>query len=535
VIKVGPTRAGCWRTPPSPSALGRLHGSDIHSARFNSSEAHMIRPVAIALVAALAATTASAQAPAAGQPQAQSSAPSRQGVDPFPTPIESNGVGVSVDFVEFATIPSTGTSGTEWPRMMLLVDEPATRRMFLNTMQGMLYSVSYDGKTVTPYVDINDAKWGNPVDARNSERGFQSIAFHPQFGLRGTPGYGKFYTWADTSNMTPTPDALPSGEGHTHDTVLLEWSARDASSATYDGGAPREMFRVAQPFQNHNGGQIAFNPLTRPGTPDFGLLYVGLADGGSRGPGDPYGHAQNLASAFGKILRFDPLGRNSKNGKYGIPKSNPFANDGKDDTLGEVYAYGLRNPQRFTWDSKSGNMYVADIGDLMVEEISPVPAGANLGWNKWEGSYRYADRTITLDHPRNEAGMTWPVVEFDHSDPLLVTRYAITGVVVYRGTAIRQLQNLMIFGDNPNGEIFYVDADKLSNGEQIGVRRLVFNDKGTRKNLLQLIREKNAAQGRDAAPRADMRMGAGPNGQVFILNKRDGVIRQLVPDSANAR
>lgn len=101
----------------------------------------------------------------------------------------------------------------------------------------------------------------------------------------------------------PAADALPSGEGHTHDTVLLEWSARDASSAAYDGDAPREMFRVAQPYPNHNGGQIAFNPLTRSGAPDFGLLYVGLADGGSRGPGDPYGHAQSLASAFGKILR----------------------------------------------------------------------------------------------------------------------------------------------------------------------------------------------------------------------------------------
>jgi hypothetical protein len=494
----------------------------------------MIRPAAIALIAALVSVTVIAQTSPVGQPQP--SAPAPKLVDPFPTPLEANGAGVAVDFIEFATIPSTGASGTEWPRMMLLVDEPATKRMFVNTMQGMLYSVSYDGKTVTPYVDINDAKWENPLEARGSERGFQSFAFHPQFGQRGTPGYGKFYTWADTSNMMPAADAVPSGEGHTHDTVLLEWSARDPSSARYDGDGPREMFRVAQPYPNHNGGQIAFNPRTRPGIPDFGLLYVGLADGGSRGPGDPYGHAQSLASAFGKILRFDPLGRNSRNGKYGIPKSNPFADDGKDETLDEIYAYGLRNPQRFTWDSKDGKMYVADIGDQIVEEISPVTAGANLGWNKWEGSYRYANRTISLEHPRSESGLTFPVVEFDHTDPLLVTRYAITGVVIYRSNAIRQLQDLMLFGDNPNGEIFFVDADKLrSHSGQSGIRRLMFNDKGTRKSLLQLIREKNAAQGRDAAPRADMRLGVGPNGQVFILNKRDGVIRLLVPDSARSR
>jgi hypothetical protein len=483
-----------------------------------------------ALLVALAGSSAAAQPPA-GQRQGAQTLP-----DPFPTPIETTQGVVSVNFVEFATIPTGGASGTEWPRMMLLADVPRTRRMFVNTMQGMLYSVSYDGKTVTPYIDINDATWGNPVEARGNERGFQSFAFHPQFGQRGTPGYGRFYTWADTSHMTSTADAVPLGEGHTHDTVLLEWSARDASSAIYDGGAPREMFRVAQPFQNHNGGQIAFNPLTGRGSPDFGLLYVGLADGGSRAPGDPYGHAQNLASAFGKILRLDPLGRNSRNGRYGIPASNPFASDGKDDTLGEIYAYGVRNPQRFSWDAKNGNMYVADIGDQIVEEISPVTRGANLGWNKWEGSYRYADRSVSLDNPRSEAGMTWPVVEYDHRDPIFgLNRFAITGVFVYRDHAIRQLENRVIFGDNPSGEIFYVDADHLPNGGQSAVRRLMFNDNGMRKTLLQLIREKNAAQGKEVALRADMRMGVGTNGQLFILNKRDGIIRLLAPDRATRR
>jgi glucose/arabinose dehydrogenase len=471
-----------------------------------------------------------AQLPARGQAQTPSApAPRAPLVDPFPAPIGSTRGAVTVNVAEFATIPTASASPTDWPRMMLVVDEPATRRLFVNTMQGMLYSVSYDGKTVTPYLDLNEAKWGNPVEARGGERGFQSFAFHPQFASRGTPGYGKFYTWADTSNMSPDADARPSGEGHTHDEVLLEWSARDASSAAYDGDLPREVFRVAQPFPNHNGGQIAFNPLARPGTAEFGLLYIGLADGGSRGPGDPYGHAQNLASAFGKILRIDPLGRNSPNGKYGIPSANPFAGDSKDDTLGEVYAYGLRNPQRFSWDAKNGNMYVADIGDQVVEEISPVTRGANLGWNKWEGSFRYLNRAISLENPRSEKGITYPVVEFDHTDPLLVTRFAITGLVIYRGSGIKQLQNTMIFGDNPNGELFYTAADHLPDGGQGTLGRVLFNDRGTAKNLLQLIREKNAAQGQPPAPRADMRLGVGPGGQLLILNKRDGIIRAIVP------
>jgi len=96
------------------------------------------------------------------------------------------------------------------------------------------------------------------------------------------------------------------------------------------------MFRIAKPFQNHNGGLIAFDPLAASGSADYGLLYVGVADGGSGG--DPYKHAQNLSSAFGKILRIDPLGSNSANGKYGIPATNPFAKNVKPGTLGEVYA-----------------------------------------------------------------------------------------------------------------------------------------------------------------------------------------------------
>lgn len=248
-------------------------------------------------------------------------------VDPFPAPIEATKDVIAVNIADFTTIPN---AGAEAPRMMLLVDEPGTRRLFVNTMQGMIYSVSYDGKTVTPYLDLNVAPWNVAVEARGRERGFQSFAFHPQFGQRGTPGYGKFYTYTDTSAMTAKADFPPSGDGHTHDTVLLEWTARNAEAA-YDGAVPRELFRLAQPFPNHNAGHVAFNPLARPGTAEYGLLYVGVADGGSGG--DPYNHAQNLGSAFGKILRIDPLGTNSANGRYGIPAANPFVNDGKTETL----------------------------------------------------------------------------------------------------------------------------------------------------------------------------------------------------------
>jgi hypothetical protein len=176
-------------------------------------------------------------------------------------------------------------------------------------------------------------------------------------------------------------------------------------------------------------------------------------------------------------------------------------------------------------------MFLADIGQNVVEKISPVTAGANLGWNKWEASFAYVKGQVDTSQRRGEAGVTWPVVEYDHRDPLF-QRAAITGLYIYRQTAIPQLRNLMIFGDNPSGELFCVNADQLPDGGQDKIRRIMLDDNGTPKTLLQLIREKNVAQKKEGSLRADLRLGAGPQGQIFVLNKRDGIIRLLVPDKA---
>jgi hypothetical protein len=445
--------------------------------------------------------------------------------DPFPTPIAAADGVIRVKFVEFASIPDLDGQAA---RMMLLVDEPGTRRMFVNDMRGPLYSVSYDGKNVRLYLDINTPAWGVRVQSQGNERGVQSFAFHPQFNQAGTRGFGKFYTYLDTANTAPMPDFRPNGGTRTHDTVLLEWTAKTPGAAAYDGGPPRELIRFEQPFANHNAGQLAFNPLASAGSGDFGLLYIGFADGGSGG--DPLNMAQNLASAFGKILRIDPLGSNSTNGKYGVPASNPFVSDGDASTLGEIYASGVRNPQRLSWDPKTGNMFLADIGQNIVEEISLVTAGANLGWNAWEGSFKFISRNeVGLSDQRGDPKVTYPVVEYGQLDPLLQSSSAVTGVYVYRRTEIPQLANLVLFGDNPSGEVFYFSADKLPGGGQSSIRRILFNDNGVSKTLLELIKEKNVKQGTMPATRADLRFGLGPDGQILILNKRDGTIRLLVP------
>jgi Glucose / Sorbosone dehydrogenase len=450
--------------------------------------------------------------------------------DPFPTPIPPTDRVISVKFTEFATIPDFNGAA---PRIMTMQHEPGTQRFFASDMNGKLYAISPDGKTVTLYLDLTAADWKVNVQAQGNERGFQSFAFHPQFNQRGARGFGKFYTVVDSTNTTVPADFKPSGGNHTHDTLLLEWTAKDPAAAAYDGGAPRELLRFEQPFANHNAGHLTFNPLSKTGDSDYGLLYMGFADGGSGG--DPLGHAQNLNSAFGKILRIDPLGSNSANGKYGIPPSNPFANDGKADTLGEIYAYGVRNPQRLFWDPKNGNMFMSDIGQDTVEKISAVTAGANLGWNVWEGSFRFVGggrpTNVNVMNPRSDPKIIYPIVEYGQVDPLLQNNSAAIGGLVYRNNKIPQLTNLLIFGDNPSGEIFYVNADNLPKGGQDPIRRILLNDRGTSKTFLQVIKEKNGQQGRQSATRADLRFAEGPDGQIFLLNKRDGTIRLLVAGS----
>lgn len=445
-----------------------------------------------------------------------------QSADPY-TPIRAAEGVIRVDYREFATLPDIDGVAA---RMMLLVQEPGTRNLFVNDMRGPLYRITAGGQTVTPYVNIDDPRWNMDVQSQGRERGFQSFAFHPQFNEAGAPGFGKFYTWADVTDRGPAPDFTPGGEGDTHDTVLLEWTAKTPGAATYDGDAPREILRLQQPFTNHNAGLLAFNPLSRPGQPDFGMLYVGSADGGSGG--DPLNLAQNMASPFGKILRIDPSGRNSRNGKYGIPADNPFV--GQAGASGEIWALGVRNPQRFGWDPANGRMYVADIGQNIVEELSPVPRGGNLGWNVWEASFRYAGRSgVDTAGPRADRNMTYPIAEYDHSDPILTNRAAVTGVIVYRSASIPGLRNRILFGDMPSGEVFHISADDTTARGQDHIRRVLFNGRGEARTLLQLIREKNAQQGRPAAPRADLRFGTGPDDQVFLLNKADGVVRLLVP------
>jgi hypothetical protein len=139
---------------------------------------------------------------------------------------------------------------------MTMLYEAGTRRYFASDMNGKLFAISSDGKTVSPYLDLTATAWKVDVQAQGTERGLQSFAFHPQFNQAGARGFGKFYTYTDTSNMSVPGDFKPAIAARTHDIIVLEWTAKTPTAATYDGGAPRELIRIQEPYANHNGGHL---------------------------------------------------------------------------------------------------------------------------------------------------------------------------------------------------------------------------------------------------------------------------------------
>ena len=301
--------------------------------------------------------------------------------------------GLQVGFRDFAVLADSGSGNNAPARASVMTDDPLGR-LFVNDQRGPLYNIAPDGSAVTPYLDLRTVP-GLALDTSSGERGFQSFAFHPDFAATNADGFGKFYTLHSSSDRTPPP-TFPfrsnsnAGSGNVLDTVLLEWSVADPFASTYaagNGTTPREVLRLEQPAGNHNGGLIAFNTSDNPGT-DRTNLYVALGDGGSGG--DPWEIAEDPSSPYGKILRIDPLDPDGTgSATYGTVADNAFASDNDSGTLAEVYAFGLRNPQRFGWDPQTGDLFAADIGQNRREEISLITNGGHFGWDAKEGSLTF--------------------------------------------------------------------------------------------------------------------------------------------------
>jgi glucose/arabinose dehydrogenase len=213
------------------------------------------------------------------------------------------------------------------------------------------------------------------------------------------------------------------------------------SGTQIDRGSEQVLLEVDQPFANHNGGQLAFGP--------DGFLYVGLGDGGSGN--DPFGNAQNLGVLLGKVLRLG-VSRSSAGLAYAIPPDNPFA--GQDGARGEIWAYGLRNPWRFSFDKATGALWVGDVGQNAREEVDFVTKGANLGWPLMEGA--------TCRPSARCDDLVPPVIDY----PTSGGNCAVTGGFVYRGTALPQLAGAYVYGDYCSGRVWALRYDGTRVTEQ---------------------------------------------------------------------
>jgi glucose/arabinose dehydrogenase len=246
-----------------------------------------------------------------------------------------------------------------------------------------------------------------------SEMGLLGLAFHPSY--------------SQNRRLFVNYNRTVGGQLQT---VIAEYQASASDANQADATSERILLTVNQPFPNHKGGQLAFGP--------DGLLYIGLGDGGSGG--DPFGNGQSLQTLLGKMLRID-VDHTDAGLQYAIPADNPFAAGGG---LREIWAYGLRNPWRFSFESGTGRLFCADVGQDSFEEVDLLQKGGNFGWNTMEGLHCF-----NPSGGCNMTGLVLPVVEYSHSEG-----EAVIGGYVYEGSRIPSLVGTYVFGDYISGTIW---------------------------------------------------------------------------------
>ncbi|MEX0936229.1 MAG: PQQ-dependent sugar dehydrogenase [Pirellulales bacterium] len=345
--------------------------------------------------------------------------------DPIPTPITKGNIGVELELVAAGLVaPNYLTHAGDGTNRLFVVDQPGTIELIK------------DGQLTTePFLDLSDRLVGI---SGFDERGLLGLAFHPDFANSSAGGFGKLYTYTSEPISGDADFTVPISGSFNHQSVIAEWQVDAANPDLVDMSTRREILRIDQPQSNHNGGMVAFGP--------DGNLHIALGDGGGSNDNDAghgtIGNGQDNTNVLGTLLRIDVDGTDSANGDYGIPGDNPFLGD--TEVPDEIFAYGLRNPFRFSFDSQTGDLIVGDAGQNNIEEVDIVTAGGNFGWRLKEGSFAFdpSDGSVSDDLTGLPSGLIDPVLEYDHDEG-----DAVIGGFVYRGDAIPQLQGKYVFGD----------------------------------------------------------------------------------------
>ncbi|MDP6414102.1 MAG: PQQ-dependent sugar dehydrogenase [Gammaproteobacteria bacterium] len=444
-------------------------------------------------------------------------------LDPIPEKIQKGNIAVALE--EFTRIPQSVDFGnprqtnTAYARIQYMLPIPdGSGRLVINDLRGLLYVTNESGATPTVLLDVREQAINFDDSMFPNETGLAGFAFHPEFATLGKPGFGKFYTAYSASSDSGVANYLDDDAAN-HESVIREWTMNDPTADVFSGTS-RELFRMGQFDQNHNIGTLSFNYSAAEGSADYGLLYASFGDGG--GANDPRERGQSRSEPMSGIFRIDPLD-DSGSTAYGIPGDNPFV--GESDIAPEIWAYGLRHPQQFSFDS-DGTMYIGDIGQAQIEEVNIGIAGANYGWRLREGTFATAfgiggvRPNPVYPLPVDEQQFTYPVAQFDHDEG-----NAISSVFVYRGTAIPTLQGKAIFTDMVTGRVFYIDTENLQPGNPATISELRVNFAGYERNVADAVGFPNTYS---RGNRADLRLGIDSQGELYFLTKGDGRIRKII-------
>lgn len=502
---------------------------------------------------------------------------------------------LTLELQDYAALPVTAdntntNTRAQLARVNFLRDEPGGRRFFVNDLNGPLYILDKRTKAFTTYLDFN-GRGGRPglfpkfTFEANFATGLISFIFDPDYANNGV-----FYTLHMEDPATAAPAAPKAGvvagldlTGYTttpaiatptvggridREVVLIEWRDRDVSNVTFEGTA-RELLRLQHPLAPHPLGDMAFNPVARPGDPDWRVMYLGAGDAQSGEQRDSRRlNPQRLDTLVGKILRIVPDLREhtttstvSENGRYRIPNDNPFVT--LDGARGEIWAYGLRNPHRLIWDvdpaaalnsaagrAKAATLLAFNIGLATWETVVIVHKGANYGYPLREGTNSMsstngigpipADDTIPVQISdavvHGAVKPAYPVIQYPHSRD--GGGDAIANGFVYRGEAIPALRGKLVFGDITTGRIWYAnrtDVLAADDGEAKTVAPIYEIDTDLRRLVEHAYRARGGktptlpGMGVVAGPgRVDVRFAEDNDGELYLLTKADGMIRKVV-------
>ncbi|MCP5423952.1 MAG: PQQ-dependent sugar dehydrogenase [Gammaproteobacteria bacterium] len=379
--------------------------------------------------------------------------------------------------------------------------------LFVTDQNGVLWAIDLASGNKRVFLDLRDQVLSS------GERGLLGVAFHPDFVDNGL-----LYTYTSEATDSAADFPVPADGAPDHQGVIREWRGADPDST-------RVLLRVAEPQANHNGGALAFGPDK--------MLYIAWGDGGSaddRGSGhSPEGNGQDTGNVLGTILRIDPLGSNAANGQYGVPQDNPFVaqNDSApfggesgcaDGVCDEIFAYGLRNPFRLSFDRERGDLYVGDVGQNAIEEVDVVTSGGNYGWPLKEGSFCFDPNGgdpgfVTDDADCGQDGLLDPVAEYDHDEGS-----AVIGGFVYRGRRLPGLRGRYVFGDfsrQGEGRLFFL------------IRKNIVRENGIQPSRIIELRLTD----QDGLGMQLLGFGQDTDGELYALGRTptgDGVVRKLV-------